>query len=244
MTSERTSSTTRMKEAERETRLATISPCSGLTDSPWRFPWNILSVSSPLALAVLFEASMILTWHRAWSSLNRNPLNHHNSEKLSEMSNFKIILINFNIIFPMCRMMAPMGNGDLGHHPEKMLPPPEAPDIQVDIEEEKKQDNILRYSFRLSSQATRSVWMTTQTQTLMMTWGTTPTRWDWAEWLVNYFSTPFFRAMATLGARCPRWIPAQMMPTLSLNTSTTLDRGMQWWYSWLFIQRICLHLKH
>ena len=29
--------------------------------------------------------------------------------------------------------MAPMGNGDLGHHPEKMLPPPEAPDIQVDI---------------------------------------------------------------------------------------------------------------
>ena len=26
-----------------------------------------------------------------------------------------------------------MGNGDLGHHPEKMLPPPEAPDIQVDI---------------------------------------------------------------------------------------------------------------
>ena len=37
----------------------------------------------------------------------------------------------------MCRMMAPMGNGDLGHHPEKMLPPPEAPDIQVDIEEEK-----------------------------------------------------------------------------------------------------------
>ena len=30
-------------------------------------------------------------------------------------------------------MMAPMGNGDLGHHPEKMLPPPEAPDIQVDI---------------------------------------------------------------------------------------------------------------
>ena len=24
-----------------------------------------------------------------------------------------------------------MGNGDLGHHPEKMLPPPEAPDIQV-----------------------------------------------------------------------------------------------------------------
>ena len=122
-----------MKEAERETRLATISPCSGLTESPWRFPWNILSVSSPLALAVLFEASMILTWHRAWSSLNRNPLNHHNSEKLSEMSTFKIILINFNIIFPMCRMMAPMGNGDLGHHPEKMLPPPEAPDIQVDI---------------------------------------------------------------------------------------------------------------
>ena len=49
------------------------------------------------------------------------------------MSTFKIILINFNIIFPMCRMMAPMGNGDLGHHPEKMLPPPEAPDIQVDI---------------------------------------------------------------------------------------------------------------
>ena len=85
------------------------------------------------------------------------------------MSTFKIILINFNIIFPMCRMMAPMGNGDLGHHPEKMLPPPEAPDIQVDIEEEKKQDNILRNSFRLSSQATRSVWMTTQTQTLMMT---------------------------------------------------------------------------
>jgi hypothetical protein len=29
------------------------------------------------------------------------------------------------------RMMAPMGNGDLGHHPEKMLPPPEAPDIQT-----------------------------------------------------------------------------------------------------------------
>ena len=49
------------------------------------------------------------------------------------MSNFKIILINFNTMFPMCRMMAPMGNGDLGHHPEKMLPPPEAPDIQVDI---------------------------------------------------------------------------------------------------------------
>ena len=49
------------------------------------------------------------------------------------MSTFKIILINVNIIFPMCRMMAPMGNGDLGHHPEKMLPPPEAPDIQVDI---------------------------------------------------------------------------------------------------------------
>ena len=41
-------------------------------------------------------------------------------------------------MFPMCRMMAPMGNGDLGHHPEKMLPPPEAPDIQVDIEEKKK----------------------------------------------------------------------------------------------------------
>ena len=32
------------------------------------------------------------------------------------------------------RMMAPMSNGDLGHHPEKMLPPPEAPDIQVDQE--------------------------------------------------------------------------------------------------------------
>ena len=31
-------------------------------------------------------------------------------------------------------MMAPMSNGDLGHHPEKMLPPPEAPDIQVDQE--------------------------------------------------------------------------------------------------------------
>ena len=30
--------------------------------------------------------------------------------------------------------MAPMSNGDLGHHPEKMLPPPEAPDIQVDQE--------------------------------------------------------------------------------------------------------------
>merc|ERR1719293_578431 len=29
------------------------------------------------------------------------------------------------------RMMAPMSNGDLGHHPEKMLPPPEAPDIQT-----------------------------------------------------------------------------------------------------------------
>ena len=37
------------------------------------------------------------------------------------------------ILILVCRMMAPMGNGDLGHHPEKMLPPPEAPDIQVDI---------------------------------------------------------------------------------------------------------------
>ena len=41
--------------------------------------------------------------------------------------------MDINIIMIMCRMMAPMGNGDLGHHPEKMLPPPEAPDIQVDI---------------------------------------------------------------------------------------------------------------
>ena len=39
--------------------------------------------------------------------------------------------------------MAPMSNGDLGHHPEKMLPPPEAPDIQVD--QEFIQSNPTRY---------------------------------------------------------------------------------------------------
>ena len=42
-------------------------------------------------------------------------------------------------------MMAPMSNGDLGHHPEKMLPPPEAPDIQVDQEFIENETNPTQY---------------------------------------------------------------------------------------------------
>ena len=58
--------------------------------------------------------------------------------------------------------------------------------------------------------------------------------WTWLLVLFCPMFTPLlFRAMAILGAPYRHWIPAQMMPTLSLNTSTTLGLGMQW-YSWLF----------
>ena len=44
--------------------------------------------------------------------------------------------------------------------------------------------------------------------------------------VVFQFKSPFSRVMAIPGARYRRWIPAQMMPTLSLNISTTLDQGI------------------
>ena len=50
-------------------------------------------------------------------------------------------------------MMAPMSNGDLGHHPEKMLPPPEAPDIQVDQEFIVNETNPTPISLKISLEA-------------------------------------------------------------------------------------------
>ena len=44
--------------------------------------------------------------------------------------------------------------------------------------------------------------------------------------VVFQFKPPFSRVMAIPGARYRRWIPAQMMPTLSLNIFTTLDQGI------------------
>ena len=132
-------------------------------------------------------------------------------------------------------MMAPMGNGDLGHHPEKMLPPPEAPDIQVNFVNPVKCTMLTPCfsDFPHKQQGTggwrsrrKPLW---RLEALCL-WGGTV-------WMSILFCPMLklllFRAMATLGALYLHWIPAQMMPTLSLNTSTTLGLGMQW-YSWLF----------
>ena len=83
---------------------------------------------------------------------------------------------------------------------------------------------------RLSSRATKSGLTTIPTPTPTTTWGIMLMRWvsisQNSLLVVFQFKPPFSRVMVTPGARYRRWIPAQMMPTLSLNIFTTLDQGI------------------